>query len=443
MIHPKEKIVKITPKEIQPTLQKHILADGMHLIYDMDRSHGSYIVDATSGKEYVDLFSFFATQPVAHNHPKIIDPEFKEKIGRIALHRPTLSDIYVSEYAEFVETFGRIAGKDFFKYFFFVEGGAMGVENALKASMDWKVRKNLKAGRGEKGNKIIHFKNAFHGRSGYTVSMTNTFHPGKHQYFAKLDWPRIGISPALRFPITDEVLQSTISLEKHAVEEIKQVLVKHKDEISALILETIQCEGGDNHFRKEFYQELRKLADENDFLLIFDEVQTGIGTTGKMWAFEHFDVKPDLIAFGKKVQVAGCASTQRIDEVEDNVFKMSGRINSTWGGNLVDMVRCTKLLEIIQEEKLVENAFSMGAYFLQELQKLAHKHMKISNVRGRGLLIAFDLPTASDRDQTMKKIFENGAMTLSCGEKSIRLRPHLDITKSEIDHAIQIFDRSF
>lgn len=433
----------VLPNQIQSTLQKYILADGMHIIYDMDKSHHSYIVDAATGKEYIDMFSFFATQPVAHNHPKIIAPEFREKIARLALHRPTLSDIYVAEYAEFVESFGRIAGKNYFKYFFFVEGGAMGVENALKAAMDWKVRKNLKAGKGEKGTQIIHFKNAFHGRSGYTVSMTNTFHPNKHQYFAKFDWPRISVSPALKFPVTDDVLKTTIALEKQAIEEIKQVLASHKDDVAALILETIQCEGGDNHFRKEFYQALRTLADENDFLLIFDEVQTGIGTTGKMWAFEHFGVVPDLISFGKKVQVAGCASTGRIDEVPDNVFKMSGRINSTWGGNLVDMVRCQKLLEIIDEENLVENAAAMGEYFLQELQKLTSKHSKVTNVRGRGLLIAFDLPTAADRDQTMKKIFENGAMTLSCGERSIRLRPHLDITKSEIDHAIKVFDKSF
>jgi len=434
--------VKISAKEIQPTLQKYILADGMHIVYDMDRSHGSYIVDAVTGKEYIDLFSFFATQPVAHNHPKIIDPAFREKIARIALHRPTLSDIYVTEYAEFINAFGRIAGKNFFKYFFFVEGGAMGVENALKAAMDWKVRKNIEAGKGEKGTQIIHFKNAFHGRSGYTVSMTNTFHPNKHQYFAKLNWPRVSVSPALKFPVTDDVLKNTIALEKQATAEIKQILTQNKDDIAAIILETIQCEGGDNHFRKEFYQELRTIADESDVLLIFDEVQTGIGTTGKMWGFEHFDVTPDLIAFGKKVQVAGCASTGRIDEVPDNVFKLSGRINSTWGGNLVDMVRCTKLLEIIEEEKLVENSAKMGAYFLTELQKLSSKHPKISNVRGRGLLIAFDLPNSQERDQLMKKIMDNGAMTLSCGEKSIRLRPHLDITAAEIDHAIQIFNQS-
>jgi L-lysine 6-transaminase len=433
--------MSLDAKQVPSILQKYILADGMRPIFDMDKSHGSYMVDGSSGKELLDLFSFFATQPVAYNHPKINTPAFREKMGRIALHRPTLSDIYVPEFAEFVETFARVAGKGYFSHYFFIEGGAMGVENALKAAMDWKVLKNIRAGKGEKGNQIIHFKDAFHGRSGYTVSMTNTSSAKKHQYFAKLPWPRVS-SPMLSFPVTDQVLEQTIAREKQTVQEIKNALTQNKDEIAALILEPIQCEGGDHHFRKEFFQQLRNLADENEFLLILDEVQTGIGITGKMWGFEHFGVTPDLISFGKKVQVAGCASTSRIDDVQDNVFKNSGRINSTWGGNLVDMVRCQKLLEIIEEENLVENAAKMGAYFTEKLQALSSKVGTITNIRGRGLLIAFDLPTAEARDQMMKKIYENGAVVLASGVKSIRLRPHLDITKAEVDHAIQIFEQS-
>ena len=433
--------MSIPAKQVPEVLQKYILADGMRPIFDMDKSHDSYMVDGSSGKELLDLFSFFATQPVAYNHPKINNPAFREKMGRIAIHRPTLSDIYVPEFAEFVETFARIAGKGYFSHYFFIEGGAMGVENALKAAMDWKVLKNLKRNKGEKGNKIIHFKDAFHGRSGYTVSMTNTSSAKKHKYFAKLDWPRVS-SPMLKFPITDDVLEQTIAREKQTVQEIKNALTKNPDEIAALILEPIQCEGGDHHFRKEFFEQLRSLADENEFLLILDEVQTGIGITGKMWGFEHFGVVPDLISFGKKVQVAGCAATSRIDDESENVFKNSGRINSTWGGNLVDMVRCQKLLEIIEEEKLVENADKMGKYFMEQLHKLSQKVTSISNIRGRGLLIAFELPTAEKRDQMMKKIYENGAVVLASGDKSIRLRPHLDIKQSEIDHAIQIFEKS-
>lgn len=433
--------MNVPANQVPSILQKYILADGMRPIFDTDKSHGSYLHDASSGKEYLDLFSFFATQPIAYNHPKVNNPSFREKMARIALFRPTLSDIYVQEYADFVETFARVAGKDYFKHYFFIEGGAMGVENALKVAMDWKVQKNLKKGRGEKGQQIIHFKNAFHGRSGYTVSMTNTFQAKKHQYFAKFEWPRV-TPPSLQFPITDQVLEKVIKAEKQTVEEIKQALIDNPDDIAALILEPIQCEGGDNHFRKEFFEQLRTLADENEFLFILDEVQTGIGITGKMWGFEHYGIIPDLISFGKKVQVAGCASTGRVDEVPENVFKSSGRINSTWGGNLVDMVRCQKFLEIMEEEKLVDNAATMGKYTMEQLQKLSQKNSSITNVRGRGLLIAFDLPTTEKRDAMMKSIFQNGAIVLSCGDRSIRLRPHLDITTKDIDHAIQIFEKS-
>ena len=431
----------VSASNIPSVLRKYILADGMEPIFDIDESHGSYLRDAKTGKDYIDLFSFFATQPISFNHPKINNPTFKEKLARVALCRPSLSDIYVPEYAEFVETFARIAGKDHFKYFFFIEGGALGVENALKAAMDWKVQKNIQSGKGEVGNQIIHFKDAFHGRTGYTLSMTNTFDPTKHQYFAKFDWPRI-TSPYLRFPVTDEVLDKVADLEKQAVIEIKDALTKRPNEIAGLLIEPIQCEGGDHHFRHDFFHQLRTLADENEFLLIFDEVQTGIGVTGKMWCFEHYGVTPDLVAYGKKVQVAGCASTDRIDEVSENVFKKSSRINSTWGGNLVDMVRCQKLLEIIEEENLVENAAKMGQYALERIQNLSKRHSSISNIRGRGLLIAFDLPTTEKRDQMIKNAFSHGAMALPCGEKSIRIRPHLDITSAAMDHAIQIFEKS-
>ena len=130
---------------------------------------------------------------------------------------------------------------------------------------------------------------------------------------------------------------------------------ENPDDIAALIIEPIQGEGGDNHFRKEFFHTLRRLCDEYDMMFILDEVQTGVGLTGKMWAYQHFDFEPDILAFGKKTQVCGIMVSNRVDEVKDNVFKVSSRLNSTWGGNLVDMVRCQKYLEVIKEENLVKN----------------------------------------------------------------------------------------
>ena len=426
---------------VHSTLSKYILADGMDIVWDVEKSHGSYLYDAKANKEYLDLFSFFASQPIAFNHPKLNTPEFKDKMARHSLHRPSLSDVYTEEFADAVDTFARIAGAGHFAHYFFVEGGTLGVENTLKAAFDWKVRKNIAAGKGEKGRQIIHLQKAFHGRSGYTLSLTNTSDPKKHMYFPKHPWPRVS-SPAITFPLNKSNLSQVQALETQTLNEIKQALANNPDDIAAFIMEPIQGEGGDNHFRPEFFQALRDLADAHEFLLIFDEVQTGFGLTGKMWAFEHYGVTPDLISFGKKAQVAGCASTSRIDEIKDHVFAQSSRINSTWGGNLLDMFRVQRYLEIIEEDRLVENAANVGEYLLGQLQDLARSNGKISNVRGKGLMIAFDCKDGSHRDQVAQNMFGHGAIILGCGDISLRLRPHLDFSKEDADTTTTLIAKS-
>ena len=195
------------------------------------------------------------------------DPVFREKLMRAALANPTNSDIYTTEFAEFVDTFGRVGMPSYLPYAFFVAGGALGVENALKAAMDWKVRRNFRKGLTvEKGHQIVHFRDAFHGRSGYTLSLTNTADPRKYQYFSKFDWPRI-TNPALRFPVDAREIERVEALERQAVEEIKRAFVERRDDIAAIIIEPIQAEGGDNHYRPEFMRALRQLADENEALL--------------------------------------------------------------------------------------------------------------------------------------------------------------------------------
>ncbi len=434
-------MVNLPANQVQSTLKKFILADGMHVVFNHQKSHGPWLYDDLAQKEYLDLFSFFATQPVGFNHPYMSEPNFVELLGQLAIHKPTLSDVYTTQYASSVETFARVAGQGMFEHYFFVEGGAMGVENALKAAFDWKYRKNLARGLDQTQGMVIHFENAFHGRSGYTLSLTNTYDPRKHMYFPKFNWPRI-ISPALSFPLNEDNLKNTIALENIAIDQIHQALRNHPNQIAALIIEPVQSEGGDRHFRKEFLLKLRDLSHEHEFLLIFDEVQTGIGLTGKMWAFEHFNLIPDLISFGKKVQVAGCASSRRIDEIQDNVFKLNSRINSTWGGNLIDFIRLERYMEIIERENLVHNAMQVGQYFIRCLEEWAKTTQTISNVRGRGLLISFDCKDSEHRQKMHQKIFECGALTLTCGEKSIRVRPHLDLTKEHVNKAMDIFSQA-
>ncbi len=429
--------VKVLPTEVHAVLSRHMLVDGFDLVVDLKRSQGSYLYDSRYNKRYLDFFTFFASGSVGMNHPKMISPDFLEKLAYVAVNKPSNSDAYTVEMAEFVETFARIAQPEYLPYAFFIDGGALAVENALKTAFDWKVRKNFVKGyTEERGRQVIHFRRAFHGRSGYTLSLTNT-DPTKTNYFPKFRWPRIH-NPAVRFPLNKENLDQVKKEEGIALQQIKQAIINNPDDIAALIIEPVQAEGGDNHFRPEFFRELRTICDESEILLIFDEVQTGIGISGKMWAHEYF-VKPDLLAFGKKTQVCGFLSSKRIDDVLENVFHKPSRLNSTFGGNLVDMVRFQRILEIIEEERLVENALEVGAHLLKQLEGLEQEFPGlVSNARGRGLLCAIDLDTAQSRDQLRIKAYEEGLILIGCGDHSIRFRPPLNITKNEIDEGLTI-----
>ena len=434
--------MSIKPTEVHKTLGKYMLADGFDLVLDLKKSKGCRVFDSRNNKYMLDCFSFFATAPLGCNPPELTSPDFIKKMGEISINNPTNSDIYTVEMAEFVDSFTKYAVPKNFHHLFFISGGALAIENGLKTAFDWKIRKNIARGKGEIGTQVIHFKEAFHGRTGYTLSMTNTFNLDKTKYFTKFNWPRI-INPKIHFPLNKENLENVKKLEKQAVDEIENAVAKNPDDIAALIIEPIQGEGGDNHFRKEFFHELRKLCDDHEMMLIVDEVQSGVGLTGKMWAYQHFDFEPDILAFGKKTQICGIMVGNRVDEIRDNVFKVPSRLNSTWGGNLIDMVRCQKYLEVIAEKNLIKNAEMQGKRLLNGLEEIEKKYpRKISNARGRGLMCAFDLPTPKERDGLQSKLYANNLLVLTCGATTIRFRPPLTISSEEIDEALGILDKT-
>src|SRR6516162_1188909 len=427
----------VGPARVLDTLSRHILLDGFKIVLDQERSSGSHLVDAANGHRLIDLYGFFGSLTIGFNHPYFDQPEVQRDLLRAAKAKVANSDVYSESYAEFVETFARVAGLRPLSKYLFIEGGALAVENALKAAMDWKVRKNMAAGHGERGTQVLHFRHAFHGRNGYTMSLTNT-DPRKMDLFAKFDWPRVSC-PSIDFSLPESEREAdVIKREQQAEREIRDFIEQRNIDICAIIIEPIQGEGGDNHFRGEWLQKLRTIADENDFLLIFDEVQCGMGATGRNWCCEHFDVLPDLMSFGKKAQVCGVMVGPRIDEVTDNAFRLPSRLNSTWGGNFTDMVRSTHYLQIVEKEHLVENAAKVGAYFLDQLRTLQREEPLISAARGRGLFLAFDLPDAKTREQFWHGFFDLGVLTLRSGENSIRFRPALDITAEAIDEAMEL-----
>jgi L-lysine 6-transaminase len=432
--------LQVAPADVHNVLARHLLTDGFKLVLDTRASQGSWVVDARDGQRYLDMYTFFASAPLGCNHPGIVgDPQFMALLAEVAANKPANSDIYSTHLAEFVETFSRVLGDPQLPHLFFVEGGALAVENALKVAFDWKSRHNEMHGRSAQlGTKVMHLTHAFHGRSGYTMSLTNT-EPVKTDRYPKFDWPRIDV-PAIRFPID---LDEVRAAEDHALAQARAAFDQHPHDIAAFIAEPIQGEGGDNHMRAEFLQAIAELVHEHDALLILDEVQTGAGTTGTPWAYQQLGLSPDIVAFSKKVQLGGIMAGGRVDEVPDNVFAVSGRINSTWGGGLTDMVRSRRILQIVERDGLIAAAGSKGAALLTALGKVEAAHPALmSNVRGRGLIAAFDLPNSETRDVVLRQLRETErVLTLGSGERSVRFRPALSVTVEDLELATAALGR--
>ena len=415
-------------RDVRTVLSRSILADGLDLVLDLDRSAGSYLVDARDGSRYLDMFTFFASSALGMNHPALTDPAFRAELAQVAVSKPSNSDIYTVPMARFVETFVRVLGDPALPHLFFVDGGALAVENALKVAFDWKSRLNESRGIDpELGTRVLHLRGAFHGRSGYTMSLTNT-DPNKVARFPKFDWPRIDT------PVEGP---GVVARERESLRQARAAFEAYPHDIACFIAEPIQGEGGDRHMRAEFFAAMRDLCDEFDALLIFDEVQTGVGMTGTPWAYQQLGVTPDVVAFGKKAQVCGVMAGGRVDDIADNVFRVSSRINSTWGGNLTDMVRSRRILEVIEADGLTDNAVRMGWYLVGQLRCLASEFPGlVLDPRGRGLMCAFSMPSADMRDEVIRLLWERHVILLASGVDSVRFRPALTVSRAEIDEAI-------
>ncbi|AXV07522.1 putative L-lysine-epsilon aminotransferase [Euzebya pacifica] len=429
------------PNDVHDSLRAHVLVDGYDMVLDTAASQGSWLVDARTGDRYLDVFTFYASSPLGMNHPDLLeDEDFRATLLEVAMNKPANSDVYTVEMARFVDTLARVLGDDALPHYFFIEGGAAAVENALKVAFDWKSRHNAMHGRAAAGSQVMHLKGAFHGRSGYTMSLTNT-DPAKVAKFPKFDWPRL-TTPIVRHPLADHA-DDLARQEAIALAEARDAFARYPHDIACIIAEPIQGEGGDNHLRPEFLRALQDIAHANDALFVLDEVQTGAVITGHAWAHQGMGLEPDVIAFGKKLQVCGVMAGRRVDEVPDNVFNVSSRINSTWGGNLTDMVRARRILEVVESRDLITNAKVQGEHLLGRLLDLAERHPDlVSNVRGRGLLCAVDMPDGDTRDRvTTRLMAEEKVMMLGCGTHTLRFRPSLAVTAEELDTAVDALDR--
>ncbi|MFQ5749434.1 MAG: aminotransferase class III-fold pyridoxal phosphate-dependent enzyme, partial [Planctomycetota bacterium] len=221
----------IAPQDVHETLGKWMLVDGLPLVVDLDASHGGILVDSRSGREYLDFFGCFGSSPLGWNHPALRDPAWQQGVGQALANRVSNSDFYTVQMARFVKAFAESTLPQGYHHLFFIDGGALAVENALKTAFDWKVRRNRAKGvDADVGTRILHFRHAFHGRSGYTMSLTNTL-PEKVRYFPKFDWPRVS-SPAVTFPLTEDHLRDARCAEETSLAEIDAAFEKHGDDIA-------------------------------------------------------------------------------------------------------------------------------------------------------------------------------------------------------------------
>jgi L-lysine 6-transaminase len=427
----------LAPADVHAVLGRHLLVDGFDFVLDLAASRGSRLVDARDGSTYLDLFTFFASNALGMNHPALTgDPRFQEELLTAALHKPSNSDVYTVEMARFVETFARVLGVPALPHLFLVEGGGLAVENALKVAFDWKSRWNEAHGIDpELGTQVLHLEHAFHGRTGYTMSLTNT-DPVKVARFPKFEWPRI---PA---PYLSEG-RDVAAAERVAVAAARAAFEAHPHDIACFIMEPIQGEGGDHHFRAEFLQAMQALCHEYDALFVLDEVQTGCGLTGTAWAYQQLGVQPDVVAFGKKTQVCGVMAGGRVDDVPDNVFHVGSRLNSTWGGSLTDMVRARRILEVIESDRLFDRAAVAGDRLLELLRGLAGRLAAVTDVRGRGLMCAFTLPDKDLRDRVLTSVRDSErVLLLGCGTRSIRFRPALTVTDHDLEAGVAALGRT-
>ena len=324
--------------------------------------------------------------------------------------------------ARFVEAFARVLGDPALPHLFFVEGGALAVENALKVAFDWKTRWNEAHGRDPAlGTKVLHLRDAFHGRSGYTLSLTNT-DPVKIARFPKLDWPRIPSPYLSSDPGRRRARAGGAAAARAAFEQ-------HPHDIACFVHGADPGRGRRPPLPPaSSCRPMQALCREHDALLVLDEVQTGCGLTGTAWAYQQLGVQPDVVAFGKKTQVCGVMAGGRVDEVPDNVFQASSRINSTWGGSLADMVRSRRVLEVVEAEGLIARAATAGEHLLRACCATSpQRHPVVTDVRGRGLMCAFSLPDADLRDRGARRAARRRARPaarLRHPQRALPPRPH-------------------
>lgn len=373
---------------------------------DFEKSHGMYLYDRSANREILDLFGMYASLPLGYNHSIFKTPEFIDEYLRASSLKINNCEFVSDETLEFDNMFTEYAGVGVYKNIHYSCTGALAVEAAIKTCIKYK---------GFHEPKILSFHNSFHGINSYGGFITSRF-PGADK--------RLNGFP--------ENFSIKISPDLNKVEDS----FKNND-ITCLLVEPIQCSAGDIHYDKIFFQELRRLCDKYDVPLVFDEIQIGFGGTGKLWFFQHLGVTPDIVIFGKKTQLSGIMVKDEFSQIFSK--EESVRLEVTWDGDISDMIRCKYIIRAYDKYDILENTKKMSKILSSKLIEMP----EVLNLRNCGLIMGFDLKSGEFRDIIVNDLYSNGLICNKTGSNSIRLRPSLNISEQDIEHAMSIFKKSF
>jgi 4-aminobutyrate aminotransferase len=359
------------------------------------------IIKDIDGNAFLDFTSNIGTCPLGYSHSEII--EVLKEYSKNGIHKIAGQDFYCEEHAKIAQKVASIVPKNFKT--FFINSGAEAVENAIKIA--YKKMGPLPG---------VSCINAFHGRTLGALSFTFS------KPIQKANFPELPVKK-IKFCINDNDVE---------IDSIERLLGENK--IAFILSEVIQGEGGCNVASKQFIKNLRKFANQYGVPLILDEVQSGMGRTGKWWAFEHYEVEPNIMSIAKALQVGVTAYDKIFDPVERGV------LSSTWGaGSRIDMAVGTKIIDVINHDRLLSNATIRGDTLKKGLKEMVGKK-GIIDVRGIGLMIGIEFDTIERRDNKLIELFKKGLLLLSAGQKTMRVMPPLTIGEEEVQKALVIMN---
>jgi L-lysine 6-transaminase len=420
-------------------LGRYVIATPYPFAIDLEKGDGMWL-QTVDGQRLFDWAGYYGSKLVGHNHPGLYEPSYVRRLVLAANNKVANPDFLTKECLDYYRMLVRLAPKSMRNprlEVYAVNSGAEAVENMMKYLVA-KFNHKRQAKNHPVGNRrFLYFDKAFHGRTVFALGVTQTIDP-----VATKDFQGLTMSGSMKLPFpafnSGHSRQENLSHAVKALEQVESALRLMSDEIVGIIVEPIQGAGGHRVAVPEFFQGLSELAHRYDVYLGFDEVQTGLGATGEMWALDHFNLPhpPMAIATGKKF---GNGVVYMYEPLED-----VGVLDSTWGGALADMVRVVREIEIVEQEGLVEKAASNGQSLAQGLQRLVDKypHM-LSNVRGLGLYQGFSLDTPARKARLVETALESfGLLLLGAGKRSIRTRPNLSVTSEEVDLFLDILDQA-